>query len=74
MIWTRRIAPVLSTAAICVAASGTPALGEGMTHWSKSQCSSWTKGYMHRHSHPTKEQKSKANKVLKAHGCSSKIK
>ena len=73
MIWTRRIAPVLASAAICVAASGTPALAEGMSHWSKSQCSSWAKGYKHRHSHPSKSEKAKANKVLKAHGCSVRI-
>jgi hypothetical protein len=74
MLLTRRIAPVLASAAICVAASGAPALGAGMTHWSKSQCSSWAKGYTHRHSHPSKSEKAKANKVLKAHGCSNKIK
>jgi hypothetical protein len=74
MIWTRRIAPVLATAAICVVGSGTPALAEGMTHWSKSQCRTWEKGYLHRHSHPTKAEKSKANKVLKAHSCTARIK
>jgi hypothetical protein len=72
MNWTRRIAPALATAAICVAASGTPALAE--THWSKSQCTSWEKSYLKRHKHPSKSEKAKANKVLKAHGCSVRVK
>jgi poly(3-hydroxybutyrate) depolymerase len=74
MIRSRRVLPALATAAVCVASIGAPTVAEGLTSWSSAQCSSWKKSYLKRHPHPTKAQKAKANKVLKLHGCTVRIK
>lgn len=74
MIRSRRVTALVATATVGIAGIGTAAQAESMSHWSSSQCSSWKSSYLHRHKHPTKDQKSKANKVLKAHGCSTRVK
>ena len=75
MTRTKRVVPVLvATAAICATSIGAPTATAGMTSWSSAQCSSWKKSYLKRHRHPIAAQKSKANRVLKLHGCTVRIK
>lgn len=73
MTRTRRVAPVLATAALCLASAGAPSVAEGTRQWTKSACKLYAKEYAKRHPHRTKAQKSKANKVLRSHGCSLRI-
>lgn len=72
MTLSKRVTAVVAAATL--GATGFGAAAQAESHWSSSACSSWKKSYLQRHKHPTKEQKSKANKVLKAHGCSTRVK
>jgi hypothetical protein len=74
MTRSRRVAAVLATAMLGVAGSGATAQAQSMSHWSSAQCNAYKKGYLKKHPHASKSQKSKANTILKNHGCSAKIK
>ena len=71
---TTRIAALAATAAIGVGGVGAASAGaSGMTHWSKSQCKSYVKGFNSRNPHPSKARRAEGNKVLKKHGCTQRV-
>lgn len=63
-----RIAVLAVTGAVAAAGSSAPALGA--SKWSHSKCVSYAKKY----SHSSKSRKSAANKTLKGHGCTNRVK
>jgi hypothetical protein len=71
---TKRIAALAITAVVGVGSAAAPALASGSGHWSKTQCSSYTKTFAKKNSHASKGQKSAANKILKGHACTVVIK
>ena len=72
MIPTRRLATVAVAAVVSIGSVGVPALGAS-SHWSKSQCKSYVKGFKSKHSHPNKARRAEGNKVLKKHGCTERV-
>ena len=71
MIQTRRIATV--AVATAIASASVPAMATtSSSHWSKSQCVSYVKGFKKRNPHPSSKRLSEGNKVLKAKGCTQK--
>jgi hypothetical protein len=72
MIRTRRLAAVAAAATISVGSLGAPALGAS-SHWSKSQCKSYVKGFNTRNKHPSKARRAEGNNVLKEHGCTQRV-
>ena len=71
----KKVAPIAITAALAVGVAGPtlPAFGSS-THWSSAQCKSWEKGFVKRNPHASKTRKAEGNHVLKAHGCTLRIK
>jgi hypothetical protein len=72
MITTRRLAAVTVAGAISIGSASVPALG-ATSHWSKSQCKSYAKGFNSRNPHPSKARRAEGNKVLKKHGCTQHV-
>jgi hypothetical protein len=72
MIPTRRLATVAVATAIGIGSAGVPAVGAS-SHWSKSQCKSYVKGFKSKHSHPSKARRAEGNKVLKKHSCTQRF-
>jgi len=73
MTSARRFASVAVTTAIALGSVSVPAMAT-TTHWSKSQCQSYEKGFLKRNPHASKTRKTTANKVLKGQGCSVRVK
>jgi hypothetical protein len=72
MIPTRRLAIVAVAAAVSIGSLSAPALGAS-SHWSKSQCKSYVKGFNTKNPHPSKARRAEGNKVLKKHGCTQHV-
>jgi hypothetical protein len=72
MIRTRRLATVAATATISIGSLAAPALG-APSHWSKSQCKSYAKGFHSKNPHPSKARRAEGNNVLKKHGCTQRV-
>jgi hypothetical protein len=76
MNWSKRISVVAVATAIGAAGIVAPA-GAAKTkpaHWSTTKCTSYAKKWDKAHKSATKKQKTKADKVLKSHGCTNKVK
>lgn len=73
MIQTRRVAAVAVSTAIAVGSIGAPAMATTSSHWSKSQCESWAKGFKKRNPHATAKRGAQGNKVLKGKGCTQRV-
>jgi hypothetical protein len=69
---TRRLAAVAVASAIGISSLGAPALGT-TSHWSKSQCQSYAKGFKKRNPHPSKARRAKVNRLLRAQRCSQRV-
>jgi hypothetical protein len=73
MIRSQRLTALATAATLGVASMGAVAQASSTSHWSATQCKNYKKNYLKLIKHPTKSQKTKTNKLLKAHGCSVKI-
>lgn len=73
MIQTRRVAAVAVSTAIALGSVGVPAMATTSSHWSKSQCASWAKGFKKRNPHPSSKRAAEGNKVLKGKGCTQRV-
>ncbi len=75
MIRTKAIAALVVAAAIGTGASVAPAVATTTTtHWSSAQCQTWQHSFLKRNPRASKTRKAQANKVLKNHGCTLRIK
>ena len=72
MIRTRRLAAVAAAAIVSIGSLSAPALGAS-SHWSKSQCRAYAKGFHSLNPHPSKARRAEGNKVLKKHGCTQRV-
>jgi hypothetical protein len=63
---------VAVAAALSIGSLSVPALGAS-SHWSKSHCKSYVKGFNSRNPHPSKARRAEGNKVLKKHGCTQRV-
>jgi hypothetical protein len=74
MLSKKRIAPVVLAVAIGAGGLTIPAGAATTTHWTTKQCTSYAKRWAKSHKHATAKQKKAADKTLKKHGCSNKVK
>jgi hypothetical protein len=76
MNWSKRISVMAVAAAIGAASIVAPAgaAKTKTTHWTKAHCTSYVKKWDKAHKKATKAQKTKADKLLKKHGCTNKVK
>jgi len=75
MNWSKRISVMAVAAAIGAAGIVAPAgAAKKPAHWSKTHCTSYVKKWDKAHKKATKAQKTKADKLLKKHGCTNKVK
>ncbi|HEX6457732.1 MAG TPA: hypothetical protein VF032_02340 [Thermoleophilaceae bacterium] len=76
MNWSKRISVMAVATAIGAASIVAPAGAAKTkpTHWTKTHCTSYVKKWDKAHKHATKAQKAKADKLLKKHGCTNKVK
>jgi hypothetical protein len=74
MIPTKRLSAAVLASAISLASIGGPAMAATSTHWTTSQCKTWEKSFVKRNSHASKTRKAQANKVLKGHACTVRVK
>jgi hypothetical protein len=74
MVWTKRVAPLVAAAAIAAGGTALPATAATSTHWTKSKCTSYAAKFAKKHPHATSKQKKAADKTLKKHGCTNKVK
>jgi hypothetical protein len=74
MVIKHRIAAAAVATAISLASVAAPAMASTSKHWTKTQCSSYTKTFKKNHSHASAKQKSAANKALKLAGCTTTVK
>ncbi len=74
VIPTKRLTTAVLATTIGLASIGAPAMAASSSHWSSTQCKTWEKSFVKRNPHASKTRKSEANKVLKAHGCTVRVK
>ncbi|MFL5885018.1 MAG: hypothetical protein ACJ77M_08110 [Thermoleophilaceae bacterium] len=61
--------------AIAVGGTALPALAKtSTTHWTTTKCDSYAAKFKKKHPHATSKQKKAADKTLKKHGCTNKVK
>lgn len=73
MARTKVIASLAVAALIGAGPSMTPAVA-ATSHWSKTQCQTWERGFLKRNPHASKARKAEGNKALKSRGCAQRIK
>lgn len=74
MIPIKRLTTAVLATTIALASVGAPAMAASSSHWSSTQCKTWQKSFAKRNPHASKSRKAEGNKVLKAHGCTVRIK
>lgn len=74
MIPRKRFVAALLATAISGGSFAAPTMAASSTHWTSAQCKTWQKAFVKRNAHPSSKRKSEANKVLKNHGCTVRVK
>jgi hypothetical protein len=75
MPWSKRLATLALATAIGAAGVVAPAGAASKSHhWSTKKCTAYVKKWDKAHKHATKAQINKADKVLKSHACTARVK
>ncbi len=74
MISRKSLTAAALATAISVGSIAAPTMAATSTHWTSTQCKTWEKSFVKRNPNATSKRKGEANKVLKSHACSVRVK